>query len=1070
MFTDYIEQHIKIIRKNVDIGLIVYKGFPLKFVKEVSKYFSPLSDISKIDDGGKINIQYLQKGKKELVTQFLSMDKIYISTYEELVLLARSIDPSLLTANITIVENTLFNKIYPNPSNLKCYNYDQEIDKSDKFKPSKDFSSVYSHSSIVNGTEYVTYKDIDKDDFEDISYIDFYKGLGKPKKLKISAYKDDQNYIEIPGADNSFLTFRTSLYQNQIPKSSNFLISENLNSLNSENYLNELLVISLLYKKRGIKLRISEKTEQFQDDYRVELNDLLRNYWNSNNFRTLSFYKNPDVENTKIKLSQASIVEFIIQQSEKSQDDGTFQDVFLTAPTGSGKSLLFQMPAFYLAEHHNLMTIVISPLKALMYDQISALKGKGIENADFINSDVSFVEREKTIERIKEGDISILYLSPELLLSYNITEFIGDRKLGLLVIDEAHLVTTWGRDFRVDYWYLGKYIRSLRKYSDHKFPIISFTATAVYGGESDIVFQTIESLNMQLPKIYLGDVRRDDINFSIKPFKHKGSYEESKMEHTAKKINKNSRAGIKSIYYFPWTRQIDHLSTIINAKARDKTGRYYGSVDKTERLDVINRFKDGNINGVLATKAFGLGVDIDDIKEIYHHAPSGDLSDYIQEIGRAARATNIEGTAVVDFSPKDLKYTRILYGLSSIKQYQIKLTIKKIYDIYKIHKKQNLLFSVEDFQYIFPNANNSDSKVKSCLLLIENDLINKYGYNVVIVRPKSLYTTIFAEIPKNIEPKFIKQYGKYCKRISIPLHNRDYETNIGEGIRFINRGSENNFYKISFDKLWQKHFSDESFPMTKKKYFDRTLFNIDPINNPIPLSRLKITLEGSVDQSISLLIKYLNAISTAFSGLVGHYFTKSQFENALMENIPDRLQRQRISDLILNTYSKRAVVETYQPGLNYDDLFLQHKLMNGKIQYRVLGPVFIRVSKNTIRKFREIFYNNVPLFEMYLRSHSKKGFSLIKLAHILESFHIGSYEFVGGTQPQIFVRINDPYKLGRLSNDIGYNNEILKDIDNRHSVAMEIMESFFTSTMKSKDRWNLIEEYFLGVDVSEFEL
>ena len=171
-----------------------------------------------------------------------------------------------------------------------------------------------------------------------------------------------------------------------------------------------------------------------------------------------------------------------------------------------------------------------------MVDQVDSLKKMGIGFCDYINSDLPFIEREIIIERVKSGEISILYLSPELLLSYDIRAFIGERKLGLLVIDEAHLVTTWGRDFRVDYWYLGNYLKKMRKYTDYSFCVFALTATAVYSGKNDTVFDTIDSLNLELPVIRLGDVKREDIIFKIRAFSYTGNHELKKIDKTKEVI------------------------------------------------------------------------------------------------------------------------------------------------------------------------------------------------------------------------------------------------------------------------------------------------------------------------------------------------------------------------------------------------------------------------------------------------------------------------------------------------------------------------------------------------------
>ena len=125
---------------------------------------------------------------------------------------------------------------------------------------------------------------------------------------------------------------------------------------------------------------------------------------------------------------------------------------------------MFLIPAMYLAEQYNLVTLVISPLIGLMNDQVSNLEKQGYKCAKTINSDISQIEKEEIMEDIKEGKCHILYLSPESLLARSdISQIIGDRKIGMIVIDEAHIVTTWGKQFRPDYWYLGDYIKKLRK-------------------------------------------------------------------------------------------------------------------------------------------------------------------------------------------------------------------------------------------------------------------------------------------------------------------------------------------------------------------------------------------------------------------------------------------------------------------------------------------------------------------------------------------------------------------------------------------------------------------------------
>ena len=209
-------------------------------------------------------------------------------------------------------------------------------------------------------------------------------------------------------------------------------------------------------------------------------------------FRTIPFYKNPDIDKEVIEISQGQIIRDIIRQAENSYADEkgkTFRDIFITASTGAGKSVMFQIPAVYLAKKYNKLTIIIEPVKALMQDQKEKLIKSGYKRVEAFNSDlITQVEKEAVLKRIKDGEVDLLYLSPETLLSYSIETIIGDREIGLLIIDEAHIVTTWGVGFRPDYWYLGSYINRLRhniqttrgvNRKTYHFPVCAFTATAI---------------------------------------------------------------------------------------------------------------------------------------------------------------------------------------------------------------------------------------------------------------------------------------------------------------------------------------------------------------------------------------------------------------------------------------------------------------------------------------------------------------------------------------------------------------------------------------------------------------
>jgi len=559
--------------------------------------------------------------------------------------------------------------------------------------------------------------------------------------------------------------------------------------------------------------------------------------------------------------------------------------------------------------------------------------------------------------------------------------------------------------------------------------------------------------------LYIGNVVRENIIFEIKKFEYKGSHELSKIEKTKYIIQKNIDNGIKTIVYFPWITQINNVINELDSEYVEKVGEYYGDLDKTKKQIILEKFQNGKILVILATKAFGMGVDIQDIKVIYHHAPSGNLLDYIQEIGRAAREENILGIAKTDFCEKDLKFTRILHGLSSIKQYQIKFALKKVWDIYSYKKSKNFLASVDDFAFIFSDKiKDLETKVKSALLLLEKDLIKKYNYNVLIVRPKSLFSEVFACIPEKIEKQFLNKYGEFCHKKSTVEKNY----RIGFGKNPIDIHDSGNIYQIDLNKIWENYFAKESFPMIKRKFFEKKLF-CDFTENIIPRYRLAINLNQSKNETLTKIKEYFTKIDIVFKEIQGKFFTKSKLLLLLKKDFKDDILRRRIVDLILNLYTSPS--EWGETGRNLKfDTFLQSKKDElGNISFRVVNRAYIKIKSLVCSKFSSMFKDeNTLKYCKYIAINDKESEYRIKISYLLESFNLGNYSIVGGQLPQIFIRINDPYIVKQLMLDRKYTNQILQEIENRYKSSVEVMNYFFTEDMDSNSRWDYVENYFLG--------
>ena len=233
-----------------------------------------------------------------------------------------------------------------------------------------------------------------------------------------------------------------------------------------------------------------------------EARTLLQQHWGYPDFLPLDVYDLDALHRGEKKLrtiTQEDIIDDLIQQAELCREGQTYRDLFVTASTGAGKSVMFQIPAIDLAEKYGMVTLVISPLIGLMNDQVQGMEKHRYAKARTINSDIPPMVKKTIAQEVQEGRCDILYLSPESLLSRSdISDLIGDRAIGLLIVDEAHIVTTWGKQFRPDYWFLGDYVNKLRKKQlngphHHAFVTATFTATATYGGEEDMYRETLRS-------------------------------------------------------------------------------------------------------------------------------------------------------------------------------------------------------------------------------------------------------------------------------------------------------------------------------------------------------------------------------------------------------------------------------------------------------------------------------------------------------------------------------------------------------------------------------------------------
>lgn len=1068
MYKSVLNHHIEKLKKELaGKSLIIYKGFPPLFIKTLSMEFNSWNIISYVfSENLFIDPNKLEAEKNKLLSNLLAAEQDFlILPYEICYPVSEIIDLSVLNRKMFICQNTLFQQ-YPKTLPIPVKDIENELELTGSDETENQFNTFYANSMTRFGLDFVEYADLPEKMINELVAIEFADSVNY-RNLQIDDIEEEKlenrNHIVFKSSDSSYDKFKYELFWDEF-KSDLLLVLEELPDTNNQEAKRELDALIYLFSHSEYDLSIGIIQREQKDVFRSEFSEILKFYWGSDHFRSINFYKNPAISTETHNLSQGTIIEEIVRQTERAHNEDVYKDIFLTAPTGSGKSVLFQVPALYLAENHNLVTIVVSPLKALMKDQVEGLNSRGVFTAAYINSDISLIERNNIIEAIESGEISILYMSPELLLSYTIEHFIGERKIGLLVIDEAHLVTTWGRDFRVDYWFLGNYIKKMRKYYSSKFPVLAVTATAVYGGPDDLVFETVESLNMQMRQLFIGNIRRSDIEFKINQIDYKSGYEEERKKRTIDQVKHYIDNDIKAIIYFPWTNQIREIHLSLEEIYRHKVRQYYGQVYKEIRAEVLEGFRDGNLKVVLATKAFGMGVDVSDIEEVYHHAPSGNLSDYIQEIGRVARREDIHGIARVDYSSKDLKYTKILYGLSAIRQWHVSNVLQKLNRIYKLKKSRNFLVSVEDFKHIFSDQLDDASieqKVKSSLLLIERDLLGKYKYNVIIVRPKALFSTVYLKVKSDKRIKFLQKYGKYADEVEIDRREKTVYVRGAE----VKRKDNRRIYQFRLNNFWEDELSKESFPKIKRDFFEGELFG-DLSDGIIPQHRLRISLSETPKNTLGKMLYYFSCMEQAFLDLGSGFFSKRELSSALKVKIENKALRDRIADLLTAIFSTGRPLQ----GRNRfkDDLcFLQKKRDGYELKYRVYSNQYTNIKERIERQYAKMFFfDGETTYEDYITIDPVKSKIYHDIAYLIESFDLGTFEFDGGQTPHLFIRINDPNKVEYLLHN-NYDNEIIRDIKKRHDSSMQIMEHFFMTDISSNERWDFVERYFLGFDLFE---
>ena len=315
-------------------------------------------------------------------------------------------------------------------------------------------------------------------------------------------------------------------------------------------------------------------------------------------------------------------------------------------PTGAGKSLCYQVPALSRYDKTGALTVVISPLVALMADQVKGLEARGIGSCVTINGLLSMPERSDALDRVRLGDASILIISPEQLRSVSTRRVLDQREIGSWVLDEAHCLSKWGHDFRPDYRYVGRFMRE-RAGQEPAPPVLCLTATAKPDVKAEIVDYFQEELGIEL-KVFDGGARRTNLEFVVVQTSSEGQFSDI---HQVIEADLPTEMPGGAIVYCATRRQTKEVADFLQAKGMDANHFHAGLMPETKK-NVQERFISGDLRAIVATNAFGMGIDKPDVRVVIHADIPGSLENYLQEAGRAGRDQQ-RARCVLLFSTED---------------------------------------------------------------------------------------------------------------------------------------------------------------------------------------------------------------------------------------------------------------------------------------------------------------------------------------------------------------------------------------------------------------------------------
>lgn len=435
------------------------------------------------------------------------------------------------------------------------------------------------------------------------------------------------------------------------------------------------------------------------------------------------------------------------------------EHVLAILPTGTGKSLCYQIPALSRFDKTGALTVVISPLVALMSDQVAGLEAKNIKSCAALNGLLSMPERADVLDRVRLGDIGILIVSPEQLRNRTLRKVLAQREIGAWVLDEAHCLSKWGQDFRPDYRYVGRFIRE--KAGEQPIPpVLCLTATAKPDVVVDILAHFKSKVGIEL-RCFNGGASRTNLDFCVVPTTPGEKYAHV---HQILEADLPPDTGGGAIVYCATRKQTEEVSDFLRQKGW-AVGCFHAKLPPETKKSVQKTFIEGGLRVIVATNAFGMGIDKPDVRLVIHADIPGSLENYLQEAGRAGRDRKA-ARCVLLYTLEDVERQFGMSARSRLTQKEIQTILRSLRNLEGKKRKGGgkegdliatpgeILAEDEDGAFERDSATD-DTRVRTAVSWLEEASLLTREENQVQIFPSSLRIASLDEAMQKLEKKDI---------------------------------------------------------------------------------------------------------------------------------------------------------------------------------------------------------------------------------------------------------------------------------------------------------------------------